>query len=477
MTFQEKPILRLWWSVFGLPLLFFLCCGHLAAVRGQTNYQRLQSFGGLSGSQPYSTLIESTNGILYGTTSSGGSNNRGTVFSVMKDGSDFRVLHSFSTNGGSGTRPVAGVIEGSDGVLYGTTSSRGSNGNHGTVFKLNKNGSGYLTLWHFSGGGDGRIPQAGLIEGNDEMLYGTTYGGGVSDPGTVFKVGKDGSGKSVLHRFEGTADGKFPWARLLEGSDGALYGTTFSGTTGSSLPGTIFKLNKDGGSYGVLHYFDYGDGFYPFGGLIEASDGALYGTTTGGGSAGNYGTVFKLNKNGSGYGVIFSFTGDGTAPRGSLAEGQDGALYGATYEGGIGTNGTVFKLNKDGSGYTVLHRFANNGGDGSSPHAGVLAASDGAVYGTTVVGGETNSGTVFKLFSSTPRIALASISNTEAGALLDLSGGAAGQTYNIQATTNLSIAEGWRVIGSNSAAIDGKFQFLDVSSSNHPMRFYRGAIP
>ncbi len=459
--------------------LVLLLAGHLVEVGGQTFYQRLKSFDGPSGGQPASGMIEGSDGLLYGATFSGGTNNsRGTLFRMAKDGSGFHVLHHFA-NDAQGCRPVGRLIEGTDGALYGTSSSGGTN-LAGTVFKLNKDGSGYSVLWRFSGTyEDGKNPQTGVIEGSDRFLYGTTYGGGTSVPGNVFKLSKDGSVFSVLHRFEGTADGQFPWGELLEASDGALYGTTYSGTTGTSLPGTIFRVYKDGSGYQVLHLFSYSvwaNGFYPDGGLIEATDGRLYGTTSSGGSAGNFGTVFRMEKSGNAYQVIFSFTGDGAAPRGSLLEGPSGALYGVTYDGGLGTNGTVFKMNKDGSGYALLHRFAE-GGDGKKPYGNLLIPSDGAVYGTTFLGGETNLGTVFKLFSSTPRLTLSCNFNKEIGALVEVSGGAAGVSYYIEAATNLGVAHAWSVVASNSAGIDGRFRFLDGSASNHLIRFYRGVTP
>jgi uncharacterized repeat protein (TIGR03803 family) len=466
-----RPMLRI------TPLVLLLAS--LVAVSGQTLYQRLRSFDGPSGSQPASGMVEGSDGLLYGATFSGGSNNnRGTVFQMRKDGTGFLVLRHFA-NDDQGNRPVGRVIGGTDGALYGTTSSGGTN-NAGTVFKLNKDGSGYSVLRSFGGTyEDGKNPQTGVIEGSDGLLYGTTYGAGASVPGNVFRISKDGSAFSVLHRFEGTADGQFPWGELLEASDGFLYGTTYSGTTGSSLFGTVFRISKDGSAYQILHLFSYlvpANGLYPYGGLMEATDGQLYGTTSAGGSAGNYGTVFKIEKSGSGYQVIFSFTGDGAAPRGSLLEGPSGALYGVTYDGGIGTNGTVFTLNTNGSNYTVLHRFAD-GGDGKKPYGNLLSATDGAIYGTTFSGGETNLGTVFRLFSFPPRLKLSCVSNTETGAVVEVSGGAAGATYNVEATTNLGVAHAWSVLGSNSAAIDGRFRFLDGSATNHQSRFYRGAIP
>jgi len=399
------------------------------------------------------------------------------VFRVKKDGTDFSVLRHFASGAG-GNRPTAGVIEATDGLLYGVTGTGGSNGLNGTIFKLNKDGTGYTAFWSFTGtAADGKQPQTGLIEGRDGFLYGTTFGAGTSVPGNVFKISKDGTSFSALHRFEGTGDGMLPWGDLLEGSDDAIYGTTFSGTTGSSLLGTIFKVNKDGTGYQVLRRCDLASGAYPYGGLLELSDGLLYGTTTKGGSVGNNGTVFKINKDGTGYTLIHEFDGDGAEPRGRLVEGPGGALYGATFSGGNGTNGTVFRLNKDGSGYTVLHRFANDGSDGRIPSAGVLVASDGAIYGTTPFGGSTNLGTIFKLFSSAPSLAVLSIAKTISTVLLNMTGGSPGAVYCIQSSTNLRLTSGWTVLGSNAAGLDGRLQFLDTNASAHPRQFYRTVTP
>src|SRR6266496_4272135 len=161
---------------------------------GQVTYQRLKSFGfpELSGADPRARVIEARDGGLYGTTSAGGNTGNGTVFKLNNDGTGYAVLHSFT--GIDGDSPWADLVEGTDGVLYGTTFGGGSAG-AGTVFKLNKDGGGFVVLHNFDfGRGDGHLPVAGLVEGNDGGLYGTTEAGGTSGGGTVFKLNKDGSG-------------------------------------------------------------------------------------------------------------------------------------------------------------------------------------------------------------------------------------------------------------------------------------------
>lgn len=225
-----------------------------------------------------------------------------------------------------------------------------------------------------------------VIEGGDGVLYGTTSAG----YGTVFCVNKDGSGFTVLKTFDYYSDGAWPGADLTAGSDGMLYGTTAAGP--SSSAGTVFRVNMDGSGFAVLKTLSWSES----GGLIEGSDGALYGTTgyTGPSSGG---TVFRLNKDGTGFAVLKNFDSisDGSSPRGGLVEGLDGALYGTTLQGGASGYGAIFRLNKDGTGFSVL-RSLDGGADGRSPFR-VTEGSDGALYGTAALGGASDSGTIFRL--------------------------------------------------------------------------------
>ena len=382
-------------------------------------YQQIKSFGpspDQMGETPFSSLLEGNDGALYGTTFSGGSGGLaggGTVFKVNKDGTGYTVLYSFGSVVGDGWNPAASLTEGSDGVLYGTTISGGSAGSFGglfgggTVFKVNKDGTGYAILHSFGSlVGDGLNPSASLIEGNDGVLYGTAANGGSAvgfAGGTVFKVNKDGSDYATLHSFASVDyDGLNPVASLTEGSDGALYGTARQG--GSASEGALFKMNKDGTGYAILHSFRsvVSDGYRPLAGLIEGNDGALYGTTSvdDDGDSTKGGTVFKVNKDGTGYAILYRFSrtgGDGAYPQASLTEGNDGALHGMTYKGGSAGKGTLFKVNKDGTGYAVLRGFGGSVGDGQIPYANLTLGSDGVLYGTTTGGGSAERGTIFKV--------------------------------------------------------------------------------
>jgi hypothetical protein len=275
-------------------------------------------------------------------------------------------------------------------------------------------------LYSFQGGSDGGAPYAGLIADKEGALYGTTTGGGTGDGGfgfgTVFKLTPPAKGQTVwtetvLYSFQGGSDGDGPFGDLIADNSGALYGTTQTGGSGGGY-GTVFKLTppakgQTACTETVLHSFTGGsDGVFPLDGLIVGKQGALY-STTGAGGTGDAGTVFKLTPPAKGQTawtetVLYSFKGDGSDgafPFGDLIADNSGALYGTTVGGGNGrVNGTVFKLTPPAKGQTVwtetvLYSFKiGNPLNPSTPSGGLIADNSGALYGTTGGGG-----TVFKL--------------------------------------------------------------------------------
>ena len=364
-----------------------------------TGYRALHQFqkNGVDGQLPYALTL-GRDGVLYGATQYGGSSNLGTVFRINRDGSGHTILRSFGSDTADGQNPAAGLIHASDGALYGTTYSGGSS-NYGTVFKLSTDGSGYAILRSFTGSdGDGSSPQAALVEGSDGLLYGVTRYGGMNRVGTVFKLNKDGGGYGLVYTFSGSQDGANPLG-ITEGPGAILYGAANSG--GTNYSGTIFKLNRSGGGFVVLHHYLSGvpdDGSLPAPPTL-GSNGALYGTTYGGGET-DRGIVYKVQTDGSGFTILRSFnaTGyDGSRPMAVPLQGADGALYGTTYSGGHYDVGTVFKMAPDGTGYTILHDFSKRWPDGHAPGAALVQGADGAFYGTTLGGGTNSQGTVFKL--------------------------------------------------------------------------------
>jgi uncharacterized repeat protein (TIGR03803 family) len=418
---------------------------------------------GSDGSGPAAGLILSGN-TLYGTAVNGGTGSHGTVFKVNIDGSGFATIYSFSSYiGGTnsdGANPVGGLVL-SDNTLYGTASVGASHNSAGSIFKVNTDGTGFTNFYTFSGlvrSIDGARPMARMVL-SGSTLYGTTEGGGTNGYGTVFKIDTSGTGFATLHAFAATtsgtnSDGAEPEAGLIlsggtlygtaslggrgygtvfsvdiadygftnlytftNGADGstplaalalsgaALYGTAKAGGTNSPGWGTLFKLNTDGTGFTNLYDFAQGaGGTMPQAGLL-LSGSTLYGTTPDtGGSTG--GTVFKLNTDGSGFTVLANGS-DGAQPQGGLVLSGD-SFYGSTSAGGIAGEGAVFRVGTNGTGFTTLHAFSaatydpGSGGnfytnfDGATPH-GTLASSDGVLYGTTEIGGAFGGGTVFRV--------------------------------------------------------------------------------
>ena len=213
----------------------------------------------------------------------------------------YTVLHSFSTAQTDGAFPQAALIQTSDGTLYGTTSGGGVSG-FGTIFQMATDGSGFRVLHSFvtDTTQDGAQPRAGLIQASDGLLYGTAYSGGLGEGGTVFRIAPDGSNYIVLLAFTGGSPdfgGVWPFAGVIQGSNGFLYGTLAA--AGSFVCpvgcGTLFQMATDGSSYLTLHRFSGVDGSAPVAPLIHASDGNFYGTTRdGGGTSAGSGVVFQL---------------------------------------------------------------------------------------------------------------------------------------------------------------------------------------
>lgn len=286
----------------------------------------------------------------------------------------FTNLHNF--NGADGASPYGGLIV-SGNILYGTTKDGGSAGS-GTVFRINTDGTGFTNLHSFSASSDGYSPYAGvLLDGN--TLYGTAPYGGPAGNGTIFKLNRDGSGFTVLHYFPHPDQGE-PYGGLLLSGD-TLYGT--AGQGGSLGAGSVFAIKTNGTGFTNLHTFSYAanDAFSPYAGLTLAGS-TLYGTTIFGGTGGG-GVVFKMNIDGSGYTNIYNFTGglDGANPQPVLIL-VSNTLYGTCQFGGTQYKGNVFRVNIDGSGFTNLHDF--NGYQGSYPTSG-LVLSGNSLYGTALV--------------------------------------------------------------------------------------------
>ena len=341
-----------------------------ALLPAQT-YTVLHEFNDSDGKGPIGELLLS-GGVLYGTAANGSGG--GKVFRMNPDGSGFAVLKTFDG------QLLSSGLTSVGGMLYGATYGSGGDQNPGFIFRISTAGTGYEVLKQFQVT-NGAYSQARLVL-QGSRLYGTTTRGGDYNYGTIFGIDIDGSGFSVMHHFGASGDGSYPWAGLTV-SEEVLYGTTAWG-------GGIFSIKADGGGFSVITNL----GGTSYSGVTLAGT-TLYGTTYYGGDG--FGTVYKVNTDGTGLEVLHSFSVSNQPYAGVVISG--GTIYGTTLGSLAGGDaihgyGCVFRISTNGSGYEVLKSFA--GADGANPQATLLLVGS-TLYGTTKNGGSAGKGVVFSL--------------------------------------------------------------------------------
>jgi len=360
-----------------------------ASLAGAQTVKDVISFTGQSQSgNPVMTPAQGRDGKLYGTSPNPQATS-GSDFSLALGGTA-KVIHTFSSEGG-GVDPFAGLTLGTDGNFYGTTSAGGS-AEYGTLYKLSSEGS-FTILHNFLGGSDGSSPLSAPIEASDGNFYGTTNGN-AGNPPTAYKYTPSGT-FTTIYQFD-SAHGVQVQAGLIQGSDGNLYGTAIEG--GVNNNGTLFKLSTSGT---LLYYYAFpggSGGALPFGGLTEASDGNIYGTTEEGGMTPGpgFGTVFKMDRTGN-ISILYSFdpfTGDAVYPVAGLVQGTDGYLYGVLLYGGTNNFGGLFRISTTGS-YRQLYSFSS--AIGQSAVAALFQDTNGLFYGSAEYGGAYGFGAVYSL--------------------------------------------------------------------------------
>jgi uncharacterized repeat protein (TIGR03803 family) len=373
-TMIESPDGNLYGTTAGNCGIVILCAGGEAfklSPAGQvTVIHTFERF-----SSPNAALVQS-GGMFYGTTST-------SVFKMTASGV-VTVLHTFAGTAEDGSGPTH-LVRSGDGSLYGTTSSGGSL-SLGTMFRIGADDTFTRIATSFvDGPAGGAVPTAALLKAADGDFYGTTSGGGTFGLGAIFKLTAAG-GFSILHSFAGGADGAGPYAALVQATDGNFYGTTYYG--GSANNGTIFQMTA-AGVVTIVHRFAGGtEGAHPYAPLIQAADGRLYGTTFGSCSpvscdpaAG--GTIFRLPPGGPVTTLRHLDPNlEGTQPNAALVQGTDGNFYGSTTAGR--SSGTIFRMTPDGA-VTVLYNIDPRT-NGYSPHGALVQGSDGNFYGAMTQG-------------------------------------------------------------------------------------------
>ncbi len=376
--------------------------GAVVPTSGPEALTNVLNFDGANGAFPqFTSLIQGTNGNLYGTAYGGGTFDQGNVFQLTPAGT-LTTLYTFcsQTNCTDGAEPFAGLVQATNGNFYGTTSVGGAIG-AGTVFEITSAGQ-LTTLYSFcsqAGCADGNYSQAPLVQASNGNLYGTTAAGGAGGVGTVFDITPAGQ-LTTLYSFcsqTSCTDGAYPYAGLVQATNGNLYGTTLEG--GANGAGTVFEITPAGQLTTVYSFCSQSgctDGLEPYAGLIQGANGNLYGTTFLGGTNG-LGTVFEITPAGQ-LTTLYSFCSqpgctDGAEPTAGLVQ-ASGNFYGTTEVLGPNGWGTVFEITPAGQ-LTTLYGFGLT--DGAYPEGGLVLANNGNLYGMTDFGGNRLGGTIFSL--------------------------------------------------------------------------------
>jgi uncharacterized repeat protein (TIGR03803 family) len=426
------------------------------------NFQTLYTFNSYAGTTPFGSL-SLLGGRLYGTTGF-------AVFSVSTNGSGF-------TNVAAGLNGVNAKLALVGGSFYGTTSLGGTNG-AGSIFSFPTSGGSVTTNFSFVFNlpSPAEQPVAGLIASGG-TLFGTTFYGGGSDEGTVFSILTNGTDFAGLVNFapgfgesgRANATGLSPYAPVTL-AVGTLYGTTESG--GASATGVLFSVNTNSpSSFAVLHQFNAtgnngtnADGAFPFNDLA-VSNGFAYGVARFGGTAG-YGTIYTIPTNGSSFTTLYSFTNgtDGANPYGGLLL-SGTTLYGVASGGGADGAGTIYSIQTNGSNFTLLYTFTG-GADGSVP-VGDLLLSGGVLYGCASQGGAgTTDGTVFAFTLPGPTLDIA-----QSGPNVILTWTAAVSGYTLQSSPTIGPAASWSTVVPSPVIINGSNTVTNLIAPN--AKFYR----
>jgi uncharacterized repeat protein (TIGR03803 family) len=347
-----------------------------------------------NGANPsYSSLIQASDGFLYGLTASGGANNQGVLYQFDPATYAYSVKIHFAgaLNGGS---PQGSLVQASDGKLYGMTSTGGTF-NMGVLFQYDPATGTLINKLDFAGASNGNNPYGSLIQATDGKLYGMTSVGGVNNNGVLFQYDPIASSVTTKLDFAGAANGRNPYGSLVQASDGKIYGMTQNG--GLYDQGVLFQFDPANGSF--VKYHDFGatatESTNPRGTLIQSSDGKLYGMTSYGGANGG-GVLFESDPATLTYNKRYEFgSSSGSSPFGSLCQASDGKMYGLTRSGGTFNHGVLFQFDPLSSVYTKKNEFSSSA-DGFNAWGSLMQATNGKLYGVNQNGGGNGAGVLFQ---------------------------------------------------------------------------------
>jgi len=358
-------------------------------------FTKKSDFSVINGRSPKGRLIQASDGNLYGLTKQGGTSDNGVLFQYNIINDIFLPKINFS-NQINGSSPQGSLMQASNGNLYGMTNSSNINsiGNDGTIFQYNIGSNVLVNKLVFGIGTGGAGPTTSLLKLSDGKLLGVTEVNGINNEGVLFEYNPSINSYTKKIDFSSVLTGKFPAGTLTQASNGKIYGLTRQG--GIYANGVLFEYDKTANTLIKKVDFMLSSGRNPFGALVEASDGNLYGTTRNGG-INDKGVLFQYNPATNAYLKKYDFSGiiDGELPVGGLIQASDGNLYGVTQSGGANNLGVLFQYNLSNNTYTKLIDFSGSL-NGATPYRGLIQSSDGYLYGVTRAGGVNDFGVIFR---------------------------------------------------------------------------------
>ncbi len=342
------------------------------------------SFDSINGQYPYGNLLQASNGLMYGMTEAGGKYGYGVLFRFNPVTFQDTVLFDF--NIANGAEPRGNLIQATDGKIYGMTYTGGTIG-YGVIFRLDPVTNKDTVLYNFQTT-DGYGIYGSLYQASNGLMYGMSEYGGTHDLGVLFSFDPITMNENVLVSFD-SLNGKGPYGNVIQATDGKLYGMTFYG--GTSDGGVLYSYDIAKAKDSVVYNFTAASGEYPLGTPMQAPNGKLYGLTGYGGSG--YGVIYQFDPKTGVDSVLVKFnsTTTGAYGPGDVILASNGEYYGMTYLGGLYNSGTLFKYNfKTGADSVLI-----NMGTGGSNNGVIMEASNGMLYGMTELGGTDNQGELF----------------------------------------------------------------------------------
>lgn len=357
-----------------------------------SDFEVMHTFEQGAYSLKYTSLVNYTDGKLYGVSSSGGGSLKGTIFRFDPSTNKTETLYHFKSTGNDGQLPEARLCLAPNGKFYGVTYVGGTNFD-GTIFSFDPSTKTYTKLYDFISSSSGKNPFGGMVYVSGTILYGTCKAGGANNYGTLFSFDYSSNTFSLLTTFTHT-NGREPRGNLLKASNGSVYGTTFYG--GSSSGGTLFEYNPSTSTFTKRVDFTGTNGSYPYSGLIQSSTGKLWGVTTSGGSNGE-GVIYEytISNNTLTRRYSLSSSTNGSYPYCDLIEAPNGDLYGTAPGGGANGQGTLFSF--DTTSYSFTNEMSFNWGfNGRQPYASLMITPSGKIFGMTLEGGWYDNGVLFE---------------------------------------------------------------------------------